>query len=198
MRERGSAGLEVAGVLFLAAALGACSTAAPGPRTGRTNEGVMRTTGSFAMEVPLTRNDVQFIDTLSFDAARAWAELPAVYRTLGLPVNESDAKNQRLAVIAHQPRTIEGQRVSHFLDCGRGLTAGEYADAYQVYLWVETRLITTSSGPEPARGAVQSTLTANARPRAVSGNPVPCVSLGRLERRIVELLQARLAGGGGG
>jgi hypothetical protein len=40
---------------------------------------------------------------------------------------------------------------------------------------------------------VESTVRATAQARAVSGDPLPCKSLGRLERRVVELLEQRLA-----
>ena len=171
---------------------------APNPspnRSGPRTEDVVRSTGSFDMSVQLNRTDAVIMDTVGVDPARAWTELPAVYQALGLPMNERDAARRRVAATAFQPRRIDGQLLSRFLDCGRGPTAGQYADTYQVYLWVETRVV--SDGPDPSNGTVQTKLTANARPRAVSGNPVPCQSLGRLERRISELLHARLAASGG-
>jgi hypothetical protein len=147
------------------------------------------------MSMQLNRSDAVFRDTLALDAERAWLELPAVYRILGLPVHELVRAERRIAVNAFEPRRIEGERPSRFLDCGRGPTGGEYADGYQVHLWIESRLVAAAS--DPARVTVQSKLTANARPRAVSGNPVPCSSLGRLERRIAELLQAQVVPAGG-
>jgi hypothetical protein len=182
--------MAAAGVL-----LTACTTTPSPSRPGPVDESVLRTTGSFEMNLPLNRSDAVFTDTLRFDPARAWTELPAVYRALGLPVNESESARRRIAAIAFQPRRIDGERVSLFLDCGRGITAGENADSYQVHLSVETRLVADPS--DPARAMVQSTLNANARPRAISGNPVPCDTRGRLERRIVETLQARLAASDG-
>jgi hypothetical protein len=175
--------------------LGACTPPSRPTAPARRTEETLRTDGSFNMSMQLNRSDAVFRDTVALPAARAWTELPAVYRELGLPVNELVSADRRIAVVAHQPRRIDGQPPSRFLDCGRGLTAGEYADAYQVYLSVETRLVAAPSDPSSA--TVQSKLSANARPRAVSGNPVPCFSLGRLERRITELLQARLVPAGG-
>ena len=196
-RPRAAGGWREAGLLA-AAALGACTPAPTPSRPGPTSEDVVRATGTYQMEMTLRRSDVQIFDTLRVDAARAWDQLPAVYQALGLPVNASDARLRRIAVTGYQARRIEGQPLSRFLDCGRGLTAGDYADNYQVYLSMETRLVTTSAGPEPSRSTVASTLSANARPRAVSGNPVPCQSLGRLERRVTELLQQRLSVSSGG
>jgi hypothetical protein len=187
--------VRVLAVAVTVLVLGACTPpsrpTAPGPRTEET----LRTDGSFTMSMQLNRSDAFFRDTVALDAGRAWTELPAVYGALGLPVNELVSAERRIGVVAHQPRRIEGQALSRFLDCGRGPTGGEYADTYQVYLWVETRLVASPS--DPSSVTVQSKLTANARPRAVSGNPVPCKSLGRLERRINELVRARLVPAGG-
>lgn len=48
-----------------------------------------------------------------------------------------------------------------------------------------------------ARARTATTVQANARPRDTSGDPLPCTSRGRLERRVVELLQQRTAGSDG-
>ena len=183
-----------AAAVMTAVVAAACASGSPnysGPR----QEQVVRTDGSFTMSMPVNRSDAVYTDTVRVNGARAWAELPVVYRTLGLPVNEADGANRRIGVVAFEPRRLEGQAVSSFLDCGRGPTTGEYADSYQVYLWVETSLVFDEA--DPSRSTVRSTLRANARPRAIAGNPVPCQSRGLLERRIVELLVARTAPAGG-
>ena len=82
---------------------------------------------------------------------------------------------------------MDGQRPSRFLDCGRGPMAN-YADSYQVYLWTDTQIIPGSGGAR-----VETVLRANAQARDTGGDPIPCASLGTLERRIVELLRERVA-----
>lgn len=170
----------------------ATACASPGPEGPRPDErGTMRIGGSASANVEITRTLSAYEDADPVDPARAWEALPLVYRALGLPVNQRDAAAHRLGVAAFRPRRIEDQPLSRYLECGRGITAGPLADAYQVDLWVDTRVV-----PDPA-GAGTATLatsvTANATPVANQGNTVTCESTGKLERRIAELVHQRLA-----
>jgi hypothetical protein len=177
--------LGAAALTALAACAAPTTNTPPGPR----QEEVVRTAGTFDMELQLNRAGAIFVDTIPADPVRAWAHLPAVFDSLGLPVNRADVATRELAVVALQPRRIDGQRLSTFLDCGTGPTGSQYADSYQVYFWMSTRIVPYEGGSR-----VQTIVQANARPRDRSGEPLPCSSLARLERRVVELLRARLAG----
>ena len=185
-----NAWLRLASFMFAAALSGcaAASTHAPAAPGA-----VVRTTGSFNTDVPLSQANVELSDTIAFDAARVWSELPRVYRALALPVNATDTRARRLGAVEFEPRRMEDQPLSRFLDCGRGITAGENADTYRVTLSVETRVEAEAVSAGPQRSVIRSFVSATARPRATSGNPVPCQSKGGIERRIVELLRQRLA-----
>ncbi|MSR36109.1 MAG: hypothetical protein EXR95_05615 [Gemmatimonadetes bacterium] len=178
--------------LVLILALGACARVATPVSSGPVADRVVRVTGSYEMQMTLNRADAVFTDTLALDPGRAWAALPVVYDFLGLPVHTTNPGLKELGVVAHQPRRIEGQRLSTFLDCGISPAGSSYADSYQVYFWMTSRVIPRASGSR-----VQTTVQANARPRDTSGEPLPCASRGRLERRVVELLQQRTAGSDG-
>ena len=180
--------LLVMGLVGAAACSAAPRETAPAAPSRR-EEQVVRMSGTFDMQMQLNRTAAIFGDTLAADPVRAWAHLPAVFEALALPVNRADVATQELAVVALQPRRIEGQRLSLFLDCGRSPTGGDLADSYQVYFWMSARVLA-----RPGGSRVETLVQANARPRDRGGEPVPCNTRGRLERRVVELLRERLAG----
>jgi hypothetical protein len=176
--------------LLLALLVTSCTAA-----TTETSRGpeVVRTSGSFRMEIPLTSSDVEKGETIPFPAVRVWPELPEVYRILGLPVDATDSSVRRIGTNGFTPRRIANEPVSRFLDCGRGLTAENNADTYRVEMTVETR-VTDAPSADPAYAAIKSLITATASPLATKGNTVSCQSKGSLERRIVEVLMQRLGG----
>jgi hypothetical protein len=193
----GTAAMRTALTCLLAAAhLSGCASAPAETATpGRRGEQMVRAgNGAYEMSLVLNRADAVFTDTIALDPLRAWAELPHVFGALGLPINAANAGTKELGVVAHTPRRIEGQRVSTFLDCGTGPTGTMYADSYQVHLWVASRIL---EGAGAGASRVQTIVRANARPRDTSGEPLACTSRGRLERRVLELLRQRAAGGDG-
>ena len=178
---------------LLAAALGACAPPPTPNRPTAVGEQVVRlATPNEDLQVTLSRSGVDYVDSVPSNPARAWAELPAVFGALGLPVNGLDPKALELRVNGFQVRRVGGKPPSAWLDCGHGAMGGTYADSYQVSLTLSTRLAGKGEGT-----AVHSSVQATARPRAVSGEPVPCRSLGTLERRVAELLRQRTSGADG-
>lgn len=85
------------------------------------------------------------------------------------------------------PARLAGRRPSAYLQCGHSL-AGSNADPYEIRLSVVTAV-----EREGESSRVSTLVVATARPRGVSGNPVPCTTTGELERAIAEAL-ARSAG----
>lgn len=168
----------------------ACAPAATSNRTSPTTERLVRTAGSYETLIETNRREVVFVDSVALHPARAWAELPAVFSEMELPVSAADAARLELATVAHQPRRIEGGRLSDYLDCGRNPTGGAYADSYLVRLWVSARVV-----PDGERSKVETAVRATAQPRGLASDPLPCVSRGVIERRMVERLRDRVAAG---
>ena len=120
-----------------------------------------------------------------------WMSLPRVYEMLEIPDVGAEPDQRLYGNLEFRARRIEGKRLSTFIDCGMGATAVPYADDYQITMSVSTRL--ESSGNN-ATTAI-TTVSANGRPRAVSGNPVHCSSKGTLETRVADLVMYVLLGG---
>lgn len=130
-----------------------------------------------------------YLFELAAPAEEAWAELPAVYESLGLPLAFVDAERWELGNGGWSlPERLDGERPSHWLDCGRGIAATPNADAYDVVMSIRSGITATASG-----SAVETALTGSAGPRDASGGVVACSSRGTLEERIGELLHERLA-----
>lgn len=118
--------------------------------------------------------------------------LVGAYESLGLGVNTVDWTQGVVAargVVA--PRRIAGAVLSRYVDCGSTHVAQRRADSYAITLTVESVV-----RPGETDKMVISTLTsANARPRGVSGDAIPCTTTNALERRIHLQVAERLAGG---
>ena len=125
--------------------------------------------------------------TFSATPAEVWAALPAAYEALGIPVTESSPGRRTLGNAGFRTRSLDGKRVSQYVDCGRS-NSGALANLYDV-----TLTISTSVADEPEGGAtVTTTLDAWARPRMTNGNPVHCSTKTTLEQRLVELVAEKV------
>jgi len=115
-----------------------------------------------------------------------WGVLPSVFEQLEIEVSRVDAANGVMGNESYRARSVEGERMSRWLDCGRGPVRAN-ADEYQVTLTVLVQLLGASRGT-----VVRTTVDAYARGRDISGSSVHCISWGRLERRIPELVMELL------
>ena len=120
---------------------------------------------------------------------RVWEVLPAVYQSLGIQVgtNLPDSKtigNLKLEL----NRTLGGQPLSNFLNCGEGPTGTPLADAYRINMSVLTTLAPAENGGT----RVETRIGALATNRAVSGASTNCATTGRLEGLIAERIKNQL------
>jgi hypothetical protein len=120
-----------------------------------------------------------------------WRVLPGVYKTLDVPLSVLDTVAMQVGNRSFKPRRIGGSRLSKYLDCGRGITATQNADAYEVTMSLLTRVKRADGGGT----LLAIEIGGNAKPRAVSGNPVRCVSKGTLETLMADLVREQLAAG---
>ena len=124
--------------------------------------------------------------TVPASAAEVWGVLSDVFDQLEIDVSFVDAGAGTMGTENFRPRSIEGVRLSRWLDCGMG-TVQANADAHQVTLTLSVQLLPAQHGT-----TVRTIVDAYSRDRSQSGGSVHCVSHGRLERRIPELVMERL------
>jgi hypothetical protein len=119
----------------------------------------------------------------------AWKTLLVTYNDLKLPVTTLDASGRQISSSdTRAPRTLGGKPLGDYLDCGSGIS-GPRVESYDV-------AYTLVSVVMPAGGdstAVQSSLVASASSRGGSSSaPVDCVTTGRLEKRLAQLVRLKL------
>jgi len=115
-----------------------------------------------------------------------WGALPGVFQQLEVAVSHVDAANGIMGTEGYRARRVEGERMSLWLDCGRGPVQA-VADEYQVTLQVMVQILAATEGT-----VVRTTVDAYARGRDGGGGSVHCISSGRLERRIPEMVMEML------
>jgi hypothetical protein len=128
------------------------------------------------------------VDTLgvttpvSVSADSVWNLLPPVYASLGLPLDEHDAKAKRMGTCWKRVRgRLGGSQVSRYLDCGE-LRQVPNADAYDVDILVLTAVRLESGSPGIATIVLG---WAN----APGGGRQWCQSRGALEKRIRDAIE---------
>ena len=174
----------IAGIFLLLSGCGA--SAGPSADFGVGDDEFDQTRVRLQGRILSIQSDVRlpvFISASSVDADSLWRVLPTAYDRLELEVNQGDARNRVLGFEEVRVRRVEGTRLSAYLDCGRSL-AGPNADTQEVTMKMLTQIVPTAIGSE-----VRVQITATAQNRAHDGAEVPCRSNGRLESRMVEILE---------
>ena len=114
---------------------------------------------------------------VSVSADSAWSRLPEVYASLGLPLDERDAKAKRMGTCWKRVRgRLGGSQVSRYLDCGE-LRQMPNADAYDVDI-----LVLTAVRQEGGSAGIATIVLGWAN--APGGGRQWCQSRGALEKRI--------------
>lgn len=124
--------------------------------------------------------------TVPASPTAVWGVLADVFDQLEIDVGYVDASAGVMGNEGSRVRRIEGVRLSRWLDCGMG-SVQAVADSHQVTLAVMVQLLPTENGT-----TVQTTVDAAARDRSQSSGSLHCVSHGRLEQRIPQLVMERL------
>ena len=174
--------------LSTACASGGSGTSSTGPRTERVSVG--NPIGSLGSVEITTDASVQE-STIPATPAAVWSVLPSVFETMQIETPTIDPRSFMIGNPGYRPSRIMGMQLSTYLDCGNTFI-GLYADRYQVTLYFMVQL----ADPLDGGTRLRTVIDASARPRDVRGNPLHCVSKGTLERRFLELVSEKLAGGG--
>ncbi|MDQ8159664.1 MAG: hypothetical protein P3C09_13385 [Gemmatimonadota bacterium] len=189
--------LLVASVLFSACASGGSTSGSVAGSRPATETVRLGRLGSLTMSNTPTA-DVSRIPS-SVDAV--WRIMPSVFDSLGVPVATIDPAGRVIGNPGYKTRQRLGKApLSRYLDCGN-TQIGPNADSYDVFLTVLTTVRADAAGADAAgadaagaAGASLSTIVeARARPVTYNQAYSNCSSKGGIERRITELVNARLA-----
>lgn len=187
---RGSAPLILAALLA-----GACAPAAGLPGTAPAGPEPQITETSTGISFRVRNDDAGATHHVGARADRVRALLPEVFRDLGVPDAGVDPSGLVFGSRGITAQQVGGERTSVWVRCGTGSGAGpSAATRYRTRL---SLLVTIR--PEGERTWVTTQVGGSATPlTGTSADAVLCVSTGRLEKRVEELLAARLAASGVG
>jgi hypothetical protein len=129
----------------------------------------------------VTEANLGFV-TFYAPSARVFAAVNEAYGRLEIPITIRNQQANRLGNGGLEVNRIEGLRMSTYVDCGQDRN-GRLANTHAITLTV----ISVLKSVENDGVEVTTVLSAFGKPRATSGNAVPCNSTGALEERIAEL-----------
>jgi hypothetical protein len=128
--------------------------------------------------------------TIAAAPAAVWTAAKQVYAGLEIPIG---IENPAAHLIGNQnfykSRQMGGEPMTHFVDCGLGMT-GAKAASYRIYM----SLVTTVSGDDKGGTLVQTTFTALGQDVTEgSTDRIPCGSTGHLEQLVLDRIKAAVA-----
>jgi hypothetical protein len=185
--------MRPAAPLVLAALLAAaCAPAGTGPAAPPAGPEPQITETETGISFRLRNDDPGAAHHVAAPLDRVRAALPLVFRDLGVPDAGQDREG---LVFGHRKITsprVGGERASAWVRCGNQMGAGpSAAGPYRTQLSV---LVTLR--PDGERTWVTTQVAGSATPAAgTSTDAVLCVSTGALEKRVEEMLAARLGTG---
>lgn len=166
--------------------LGACATSS-GTQAPAGPPRVM--TGGGTYDVRVTSGDEAAVQTVQASPEAAWAALPKVFQALEIPVTHVESDRRVMGNPDYTARrSLGGARLERFINCGASISGPITADhSVRISLLVQ---VLPSEGGE---ARLSTRMVAQARSRqGVSSSVIPCGSTGRLEARVVELLNSAL------
>ena len=174
--------------MFAFATLTGCSSPAKSVETVPGPAQTTRISGVQSSPVAVRTNPTISRGTVMVDAPHAttWKALIAAYDSVGIPVGSSAQGDGVLGNLGFKVRRrLKDAPLSRYLNCGTTQVAPN-ADSYEITLSVATQL-------QPVAGGTRAvtTVEATGRPIAFAGSQVSCVSTGRLEMLIAELIGGR-------
>lgn len=121
----------------------------------------------------------------------AWRALPEVFQALEIPVENIDSGRRTLGNRQHSVRRrLAGKALAQYLNCGSSMT-GPIASSHEIQLSVLAQVLPGEGGASRLQTRVEGSARS---PQGASVASVHCGTTGRLETRIAELLNRRVAG----
>ena len=170
-------------------ALGACASAGTSGAAGAPASQTISVIGAAGgAQINTPGENTTHVQTLPFAVDQVWRMLPAVFDSLGIPVQTLDGVKRTIGITGYAiRRRLKTVPLSRFIDCGTS-QMGPSADDYDVRLTVLTTVRAGEGG-----ATVTTSLEALARPLNYAQEYSRCSTKGALEQRIIDVLQARLA-----
>ncbi len=174
--------------MFALPALIGCSSSS---KTVETLPGATQTTrisGSQTAPMAVRTNPTISRGTVMVDAtpANTWKALTAAYDSLGIPLSNTGQGDGVLGNLGFKVRRkLKDAPLSRYLDCGTTQVAPN-AESYEITLSIASQVQGVAGGTR-----VVTTVEASGRPIAFAGSQVSCVSTGRLEALIADLIGGR-------
>ena len=130
------------------------------------------------------------VATIAAAPAAVWTAAKQAYASLEIPVG---LENPQAHLLGNQnfykSRSMGGQPMTSFVDCGTGMT-GAKAASYRIYM----SLITDISGDGKGGTVVRANFTALGQDVTEgSTDRIPCGSTGRLEQLVLDRIKAAVA-----
>jgi hypothetical protein len=177
--------VKISSVVFLfgSVAMG-CATSPDGVRQETAAPVSVRIQGTGGGDVYLMSEVSRGTFHLSGTMDEAWSRASALFEELGVEVNYLIPSNHAIGNNQFRVRRVGGARNSRYLECGSGATAVPNADGYEV----TGSLITTFKQDEDGTTVMQTSFTASARARELSGGSVACTSKGTLEQHMADVM----------
>lgn len=121
---------------------------------------------------------------------RAWAALQEAYAALTIPVSDLNQQTRTIGNNAFRVRRRIGDvPAMRALDCG-GDSGMPNAETYQLLLAIKSRIIPNDAGGS----VVQTTLEGTGKnATTAASSDVRCSSMGALEKKIADLIKAKVA-----
>ncbi|HEV8446974.1 MAG TPA: hypothetical protein VGQ44_09135 [Gemmatimonadaceae bacterium] len=128
--------------------------------------------------------------TIAADPAIVWAAAKQAYASLEIPLGIENPTAHTLGnQNFYKSRTLAGESMTLFVDCGQGMT-GAKAASYRIYM----SLITNVSGDGKGGTTVQVTFSALGQDVTEgSTDRIPCGSTGHLEQLVLDKTKAGVA-----
>ena len=150
---------------------------------------VQTVSGGAAGSMTIASSTSSDVVKLAHTPDAVWRIMPSVYDSLGVTVSTIDQSRKSIGNPGYKIRQKLGKApLSRYIDCGTA-QIGPSADSYDVMLSVMSTVT-----PDGAQGAVLTTVVeAQAKPVTYNQAYSRCSSKGTIEKRISELVQARLS-----
>jgi hypothetical protein len=165
--------------------LTACSSSRPGEALpGRSQTAAVRDAGGSALRI--NPGDGAATTSVAFPIDAVWKALPAVFDSLGIPINTVDPGLRAFGNSGFKlTKRLGKTSLSQYIDCGQ-TQAFASADTYEIYLVAMVQLHSS----EPGATTVATSVQASGKPLTVRGDYTRCSSKGELEKRIADRVRA--------
>lgn len=181
----------LAGLLLAAPAFAGAQTKTLPPPPPPPSMNTMPLTAGGRSNLRLYTEDAPRAATVEAPLDRGWPALKVAVAGLGIPVTTLIDDAHRIGFRGQRVRgKLGGLAVKRIVDCGQDQAGRDRADSYEVTLDYES-----VAAAYDGNTAVYSLVTGDARPVSTGGDPVRCVSTGRLEERVHEEMRAKAAAG---